>query len=62
MANSSPLNAGPTPLKQIAFAFPFRKKGHGNGASATEITDEHDMHLLLKQEPSGTFAVSGNGM
>ena len=62
MANSLPPNAAPTPLKQIAFAFPFRKKGQGNGTSATDVTDEHDMYLLLKQEPSGTFAVSGNGM
>ncbi|WP_233805179.1 glycoside hydrolase family 19 protein [Paraburkholderia sp. HP33-1] len=63
MANttSSPNTATP-PLKQIAFAFPFRKKGNGSGASATDITDEHEMHLLLKQEPSGTFAVSGKGM
>ncbi|AFT85319.1 glycoside hydrolase family 19 protein [Paraburkholderia phenoliruptrix] len=62
MANSSPLNAGPTPLKQIAFAFPFRKKGQGNGALATDITDEHDMYPLLKQEPTGSFPVSASGM
>ena len=62
MANSSAPNAVLTPLKQIAFAFPFRKKGQGNGALATDITDEHDMYLLLRQEPTGSFPVGASGM
>jgi predicted chitinase len=62
MANTTPPNTATPPLKKIAFAFPFRKKGQGNGASATDITDEHDMYLLLKQEPSGSFPVSASGM
>ena len=61
MANTAPPKTPDTKVKQLAFAFPLRKKGQGN-AAATEITDEHEFHKLLKNEPNGSYAVSGTGM
>jgi len=46
----------------LRFVFPLRKKVQGNDAESVEITDEHEFHKLLTKEPSGTFAVSRNGM
>ncbi|MCP3715989.1 hypothetical protein [Paraburkholderia sp. CNPSo 3281] len=62
MANSSPAATPTQSLKQITFAFPFRKKGQGNGGAAADFTDEHEMYQLLKQESSGSFPVSSGGM
>ncbi|WER48217.1 hypothetical protein CupriaWKF_25810 [Cupriavidus sp. WKF15] len=59
MANTTPTPALP-PLKQLRFTFPFRKKGKGN--ASVEITDEHEFHKILKNEPSGTYSVSSEGM
>ncbi|WP_429403975.1 hypothetical protein [Paraburkholderia sp. MM5482-R1] len=49
-------------MKQLPFAFPFRKKGQDTGAASADFTDEHEFHKLLSQEPSGTYSVSGKGM
>jgi len=62
MANDTRSNPAPPPVEQIAFAFPFRRKGQGGANAATVITDEHDMYRLLKQEPTGAFLVSGKAM
>jgi predicted chitinase len=62
MANTTPQNPATTPLKQPGFAFPFRKKGQGNAGSSAEFTDEHEFYKVLKQEPSGSYSVSGKGM
>ncbi|MFM0550047.1 chitinase [Paraburkholderia sediminicola] len=62
MANTTPANPPGTPLKQPGFAFPFRKKAQGNAGSSADFTDEHDFHKVLKQEPSGSYPVSGKGM
>jgi predicted chitinase len=62
MATTTPPNPPNTPLKQLPFAFPFRKKGQGNADSSAEFTDEHDVYNVLKQEPSGSYAVSTKGM
>ncbi|MEX3690202.1 glycoside hydrolase family 19 protein [Paraburkholderia sp. BR14263] len=62
MANSSPAATPTQPLKQITFAFPFRKKGQGNGGAAADFTDEHEIYRLLKRESSGSFPVSSGGM
>ncbi|WP_260858306.1 type VI secretion system baseplate subunit TssF [Paraburkholderia sp. BCC1885] len=62
MANSSSPATPLPPLKQLTFAFPFRKKGQGNGGVAADFTDEHEIYQLLKQESSGAFLVSGGGM
>ncbi|MBB5459700.1 chitinase [Paraburkholderia sp. Cpub6] len=62
MANTTPQNPPSTPVKQLPFAFPFRKKGQGTGAASADFTDEHEFHKLLSQEPSGAYSVSGKGM
>jgi len=64
MANSNPPSTTPPPLKQLAFAFPFRKRlqQQGSGNSTADAMNEHDWYALLKREPSGTFAVTDNGM
>ncbi len=62
MAKTTPLNSPITALKQLGFAFPFRKKAQGNAGSSADFTDEHDFHKALKQEPSGSYSVSGKGM
>ncbi|MFM0226308.1 glycoside hydrolase family 19 protein [Paraburkholderia dipogonis] len=62
MANTTPANPPSTPLKQLRFAFPFRKKTQGNAGSSADFTNEHDFHEILKQEPSGSYALSGKGM
>lgn len=63
MANSNPPTTSPPPLKQLAFAFPFRKKPQqGSGSSTADAMNEHDWYTLLKREPSGTFAVTDSGM
>ncbi|MFM0666697.1 chitinase [Paraburkholderia sediminicola] len=62
MANTTPPNPPGTPLKQPGFAFPFRKKAQGSAGSSADFTDEHDFHKVLKQEPSGSYPVSGKGM
>ncbi|RKT13440.1 putative chitinase [Paraburkholderia sp. RAU2J] len=62
MANTTPQNPPSTPVKQLAFAFPFRRKGQGTGAASADFTDEHEFHKLLSQEPSGAYSVSGKGM
>ncbi|MEM5447589.1 glycoside hydrolase family 19 protein [Paraburkholderia guartelaensis] len=62
MANSSPAATPTQPLKQITFAFPFRKKGQGDGGAAADFTDEHEIYRLLKRESSGSFPVSSGGM
>ena len=48
-------------MKQLGYAHPFCKKAQGNGAPAN-FTDEHEFHKLLKKEPSGSYAASGNGL
>lgn len=62
MANTPPQSPPVTPVKQIAFAFPFRRKGQGANSASTDFVDEHEFHKLLKQEPSGAYSVSGKGM
>ncbi|WP_407668198.1 hypothetical protein [Paraburkholderia ferrariae] len=62
MTNSSSAATPTPPLKQITFAFPFRKKGQGNRGAAADFTDEHEVYRLLKQESSGSFPVSSGGM
>jgi len=62
MASSAPPATPARPLKQITFAYPFRKKGQGNGSAATDFTDEHEIFQLLTQESSGSFPVSSGGM
>ncbi|WP_420991657.1 glycoside hydrolase family 19 protein [Cupriavidus sp. 30B13] len=59
---TTPTNPPSTPVKLLRFAFPFRKKAQGNGTSPVDFTDEHEIHRLLKGEPSGAYAVSGKGM
>ncbi|MBP0634210.1 glycoside hydrolase family 19 protein [Cupriavidus sp. AcVe19-6a] len=61
MATSTPTNPPKTPVKQLGYAYPFCKKAQGNGAPAN-FTDEHEFHKLLKKEPSGSYAASGNGL
>ncbi|MBP0630869.1 glycoside hydrolase family 19 protein [Cupriavidus sp. AcVe19-1a] len=61
MATSTPTNPPRTPVKQLGYAYPFCKKAQGNGAPAN-FTDEHEFHKLLKKEPSGSYAASGNGL
>jgi predicted chitinase len=62
MANSSAPATPTPPLKQITFAFPFRRKGQGNGSAAADFTDEHEIFRLLAQESSGSFPVGSGGM
>ncbi len=62
MANTIPAGPAISPLKRLSFAFPFRKKGEGAGSESTDFADEHEFHEVLKQESSGTYAVSGKGM
>ena len=62
MPNSLPPATPTPPLKQITFAFPFRKKGQGDGSAAVDFSDEHEIFQLLKREPSGSFPVSSGGM
>lgn len=62
MANTTPSNPPSVPLKQLGFAFPFRKKDQGNAGSSVDFTGEHDFHKALQQEPSGSYSVSGKGM
>ncbi|CAJ0818168.1 chitinase [Ralstonia flaminis] len=63
MASTTPTNPpAQPPLKRLRFTFPLRKKGQGDAAKAVEITDEHEFHKLLKNEPSGGYGVSGAGM
>ncbi|CAG9168044.1 glycoside hydrolase family 19 protein [Cupriavidus pinatubonensis] len=61
MANQTPTNPPDTRVKQLRFAYPFRKKGQGNVAGA-EFTDEHEFHKLLKRESLGNYSVSSKGM
>jgi hypothetical protein len=61
MANPTPSNAPDNRVRQISFAFPFRKKGQGNAAGAP-FTDEHEFHKLLTQEPNGSYSVSAKGI
>lgn len=61
MANQTPTNSPDTRVKQLRFAYPFRKKGQGNVAGA-EFTDEHEFHKLLKRESLGNYSVSAKGM
>ena len=50
-------------LKQLAFAFPFLRKGHANAGTSAQFTDEHDIYRLLAGgEPSGSYLVSRKGM
>ncbi|HEX7909905.1 MAG TPA: glycoside hydrolase family 19 protein, partial [Paraburkholderia sp.] len=50
-------------LKQLAFAFPFLRKGQGNAGASVPFTDEHDIYrLLAASEPSGSYLVSRKGM
>jgi predicted chitinase len=62
MANTTRPNQPSAPLKQLGFAFPFRRKAQGATGSSADFTDEHDFHKVLKQEPSGFYSVSGKGM
>ncbi|CAE6724489.1 chitinase [Paraburkholderia haematera] len=62
MADSTPQNSPSDRLKQLGFAFPFRKKGQGNAGSSADFTDEHEFYKVLKQEPTGSYSVSGKGM
>ena len=62
MATTTPPNPPNTLLKQLRFAFPFRKKGQGNADSSADFTDEHDVYSVLQQESSGSYAVSGKGL
>jgi hypothetical protein len=62
MANTAPQGPATTPLKQMGFAYPFRKKELGSAGASANFTDEHEFHTILKQEPSGSYAVSGKGM
>lgn len=63
MASSPPTNPpSPPRLKRLRFAFPLRKKGEGNDSNPVEITDEHEFHKLLRNEPSGAYAVSNKGL
>ncbi|WP_082079552.1 glycoside hydrolase family 19 protein [Cupriavidus basilensis] len=59
---TTPTNPPSTPVKLLRFAFPFRRKAQGNGTSPVDFTDEHEIHRLLKEGPSGAYAVSGKGM
>ncbi|CAG2158130.1 glycoside hydrolase family 19 protein [Cupriavidus numazuensis] len=61
MANQTPTNSSDARVKQLRFAYPFRKKGQGNVAGA-EFTDEHEFHKLLKRESLGNYSVSSKGM
>lgn len=61
MANQTPTNSPDTRVKQLRFAYPFRKKGQGNVAGA-EFTDEHEFLKLLKRESLGNYSVSAKGM
>ncbi|PLZ04033.1 hypothetical protein CY652_03435 [Burkholderia sp. WAC0059] len=62
MANTTPPNPLNAPLKQLRFAFPFRRKAQGATGSSAEFADERDFHKVLKQESSGSYPVSGRGM
>jgi hypothetical protein len=53
---TTPTTPSLPPLKPLRFTFPFRKKG--NGTASVEITDEHEFHRILKNEPSGTYSLS----
>ncbi|AZG14754.1 glycoside hydrolase family 19 protein [Cupriavidus pauculus] len=57
----TPPNPDATRVRQLAFAFPFCRKGDGQ-AAGRNFTSEHDFHTLLKKEPSGCFAVGPKGM
>ena len=61
MANTTPPPVSP-PLKQLSFAFPFRRKGQGATASSADFTDEHEFYKVLEAEPSGNYSVSAKGM
>ena len=54
MPNSLPPATPTPPLKQITFAFPFRKKGQGDGSAAVDFSDEHAIFQLLKRESAQT--------
>ncbi|NUY30759.1 chitinase [Paraburkholderia sp. JPY303] len=63
MANMTrPSNLPSTPVKLLAFAYPFRKKAQGTDGPPADFIDEHEFHQLLRREPSGAYAVSGKGM
>ncbi|MGF6260797.1 putative chitinase [Paraburkholderia youngii] len=63
MANMTPPSNPPsTPVKLLAFAYPFRKKAQGTDGPPADFIDEHEFHQLLRREPSGAYAVSGTGM
>lgn len=62
MAMKTPASSPSTSVKQLRFAFPFRKKAQGSGSASTDFTNEHEVHKLLKREPLGGYAVSGKGM
>ncbi|WP_454806950.1 hypothetical protein [Paraburkholderia fungorum] len=61
MANTTPPPVS-SPLKQLSFAFPFRRKGQGATASSADFTDEHEFYKVLEAEPSGNYSVSAKGM
>lgn len=51
-----------TKVKQLAFAFPFLKKGQRESDAAVKFTDEHEIYqLLADREPGGSFLVSKGG-
>ncbi|WP_432258833.1 hypothetical protein [Cupriavidus sp. TMH.W2] len=62
MATKTPASSPSTPVKQLRFAFPFRKKPQDSGTASANFTNEHEVHRLLKREPSGGYAVSSKGM
>lgn len=57
-----PSNPPSTPVKLLAFAYPFRKNAQGTDGPPADFIDEHEFHQLLRREPSGAYAVSGKGM
>lgn len=40
----------------------MRKRGPGSKNLAVEMTDEHEFHKLLKNEPSGSYPISRHGI
>jgi predicted chitinase len=61
MTNTTAPTPPSPPLKQLSFAFPFRRKAQGATGSSADLTDEHEFYKLLSDEPSGTYSVSAKG-